>query len=374
MNQHEVIAKVADLVERDEFGVCADKAPRKAFALMIRRASSLIGEEDGAKLLAPIIQASSAHSPEFSDNGTVVLSDLEYDALPEKAKVRVSGLPHVVKDGCAYRASIYPDGRAQSLARQFCAEERSIVSALQRQHLLPCPIDDLYVAAPEDDINCPVCGSSNVTPFYSEIDTTEFHCNECDIDFEVDGLELPSLEDRSFEDIELIPEEGIHATYSTDGLHHYVGIFDKANESLCADSFNSQDDADAFMAGFVAAFDSIKPGVTVANINSGDKLEVSSVQGDTVQINGMNASRGHLAARVACDGTMTLLSTPIFSNDVLAGDRWRSDERVAKVESVEDDTVYYRDIEITGSRGQLLVDDVQGFLGKMDEGGYVQEL
>jgi len=371
MNQHEVVSKVAEVIEGGE-GI---SAARHVFAEAIRSGHALISERDGEGFLSPVIAAMDGREPEFNDDGTVDISDVALASLPSEDRISVGGMPYVLHKGVGYRASVYPDGRAEVMARQLCAEEKDALYALKRNGEVHCADDDLYVTAPDDEINCPECGSSNVTQFYSDIDSVEFHCNNCDCDFEVAGVEVPSLEDQTFEDFDVVPEGGVHATYSTDGVVYSVSIFDAANEEICSGEFDSQEDADAFVAGFVAAYDSIVSGVTVVNLDNGNRMQIDAVNGDTVEASKMIASRSRLAARVACDGTMSILSQQLYANDVSEGDEWQSDTKIASVEEVDGDTVYYRDVDYDGpSQGVTLVDDIQGFLSKMDEGGYVQEL
>jgi hypothetical protein len=369
MGRSEFIAKVADRMEEEpsdgEAGAC-----RAAFVAAIRHGGSLLYEDEATDLMRGILE------PVRCDReaSPVVMTDMELESLPDGEVVDVDGAPCLMSDdGTARTVTVVPDQRPSEYARSLVTEQRGITNELMSEE--PCGLSYQDLCQPE--VCCPYCGSTFVTQIWEEGGVVTMHCDSCDGDFAIRGIEpepdVPSTET-------LIPELGISCQYDRDldsGFWHMLVYKGDDDEPMAEERFCTKDEMSAFMDGFVGAYDSLRPGMGLASTESGLPLDIEDVDGDRVVANGRTASRSTIAASIA-DGRMAVVSNRLYADDVVTGDIWAGPDVSVQVVGVDGDSVCYREHHADGpsrSSRDLRISGMQKFLAHVDELGleYVAE-
>lgn len=358
MKRQALVAYIANEIESDSYGNDAYDVVAFKVADKIRHVGRLINVDEIAEIAAGVVARNEVASSEMTKAG--------YDALDKTSKVNVDGVPHVIVGGEAVKVSFVNDPMPKTIANSIYNRMRMAYNGAEKSGQL---FDELFVA--EGDECCPECGSCDCTMFFGEDDGDAWHCNTCDADFFVETMG----DVETYDEIELVPEQDIVLAFERDdALKSFNFTLFRGDEPIYDGAAGNYDSMQAFASGFINAYDTMRPGIGIANVTSGKRFDVDFMSGDCVTCKGMTASRSKMAAAIA-DGTMMVVSDQIYANDVVAGDTWASMTHDVEVDIVDGDSVYWYENEREGkaiSANDYYTDSIQGFLAHMDVDGFSQ--
>lgn len=351
MGRHEVLANVASELASLRDGDALTRAVRRKAAIAAHEKGRLLGDDELEAVARREMLAQMDYEPEPNDDGeTIDLTDAEWESLDDEQRVTVSGLPYVVSGGKAYRASIRPEHRHESVAAQVASEQRLAVRTVKLAQGIDLFEDELWEA--DGLVCCPICGTSDCTLVYDDSFGTTYHCNVCNRPFTVE----PEPASLMFED-ELIPEEDLVMCCEPQGSEIAVTVW-HGEQPLLDLTVASREKARILGSDIVTAYDNLYGGVEVASIESGKRMAVQSVDGDELVMNGRVASRCAVASSIAI-GRLMVVASPIretscrgkdaysdymedeIISEGLAAGQWVADEEWAK--RLEKDKVYESD-------------------------------
>lgn len=383
---HEAIARIMDVIEDGISASDVEEICREAVVDEVLERARLITEEEIQRILEPVVRGEMIVDPEERIDGEHVdVTDVEYDNLPDEAKVEGAsdGEKKVVVRSRVYAARIRPDMNAKVIAAKIANEIRTAFFEIRSQSGIDLDFDSLHRSEPDADKGCPHCGSANTTPVWYDAGCMTVHCNSCDSDFEASmkGAGKLSLKERTIEDYDIVPEADIFGSvwYDDGGDRDYrepgypYEIF-QDGEPVFMGWCSDFEDVMADFDDFSRKWHEISEGMSVYSSESGRELKVSSLDGSSVFFGKTRASRAKIAAS-AMRGTMRFGSSHLYCDSVKVGDLYR-DARGNSMEvyDVSGGNVYYYDADIANRSASITVQHMrlplQQFLGKVDERGY----
>lgn len=370
------VAAIADIIEEGISASDVEEVCRGAVVDEIEERARLIVDDEIERLIEPIVGEEVVADPEERiDGGEVELTDIEFENLPEESRaVDREGNRLVIVSGRAYRARIFPDSTARTIAAKLSNEIRHALAMLKASGEA---LDGETVESLSEDadgrVECPDCGSEMVTMVWVGDGDETYLCSECGEEFSVpvgEGAGDPAIEDLTSETVDIVPGE-MFGTVCFDGESWPYEVW-VDGECVQSGSADEPDEAYALFEEIGEVYASIGAGTEVRC--SGSSMTVRSVSGGVIDFGGPTASRAKMSCLVV-SGRAVASNPEEFVDEVREGDEWVNESGSSMtVERVDGDTVEFEDVD-AGERGasylaSLVSMSRQEFMSRAVEGGY----
>lgn len=254
----EFLRKIKSLTEIED--IC-----RTLLTTEMELANRLFYREEIQELCETVVRTEKIANPfdRIEENSFVSLSNYEYDNLSDEFKVENNeGEKLLNLDGKIYNLVLYQDNESEILSFQFDSEIQEAYHEFTNLYGGVAPLKSLYKENTVSVIPCVNCSSTNTTLVWSYNDgRLEYHCNECDTDFEVlydDVIDSHS----NVQTIEIIPELNLCCDYWYHNHQLNYAIFRDGKE-IKTGTEKDIDSLQGRIDNFIEAWYSLVPGSLV---------------------------------------------------------------------------------------------------------------
>lgn len=312
---------------------------RFAVASKMRECRRLLAENEVEDIVEDMVGDYSYVDPEDRiSEDSVEMTDIEWDLYPEGEKVVYGEEDGVVVGGRFYPVRISEDSRVASVSKRIYS---SISEIAHIAGSLGMNERSLFHTVPDVNMPCPCCSSRNVTPVWFDDGDVTACCNDCGFEFDasLDDVALATIEERTVEDVDIIPEMDIFGSVwcRSDGRLGYEVY--GSGELVDAGDAGSFSEVLARFDDIADAYDSISEGVGI-DFTSGGSESVAGIEDDSlVMRSGRTASRIRVARMVA-DGSALLDMSHVERISAVPGQGFHYANGSIVVSSVEGGLIY----------------------------------